>query len=228
MQEAYQLPGLLGVGLGLGMLHALDADHIAAVSALSARSPRLRTCLAFSIRWGAGHALMLGLLALAVIYFDLKLPAAFSNLAEQLVAAVLIAIGLLTLLALRGRRLRLSLHRHANRPPHLHWRYADELTAATPHHNHQPLWIGMLHGAAGAAPLLAMLPLALSQRPGLALVYIAVFGLSVTLAMALFGGALGMTLQHLAQRGGRVLRYMQTSLASFSIGMGAWMLFALH
>ena len=64
---AIEMFSLLLTGLGLGLLHALDADHVMAVSALSNRKPSLQRTLKFSANWAIGHGsvlIMLGLLFL--------------------------------------------------------------------------------------------------------------------------------------------------------------------
>ena len=50
---------LLMTGLGLGLLHALDADHVMAVSALSNRKPDFKRTLKFSASWAIGHGSVL-------------------------------------------------------------------------------------------------------------------------------------------------------------------------
>ena len=53
------IPGLFTLAFGLGLLHALDADHIAAVSGLTGHRPSLKNSLRFCLRWAIGHGSVL-------------------------------------------------------------------------------------------------------------------------------------------------------------------------
>lgn len=226
MLEGMYLHSALLMSIGLGLLHALDADHIAAVTALNARTVKTRRCVLFSLHWGLGHALLLLVLGALVFGFGIALPARFGAIADQLVAVLLIVIGIGVLLSVYQRRVRLTWHRHEGGRPHLHWCVAVEAQANQPRHDHRALLVGMLHGAAGAGPVLALLPVALVKSPVWALAYVGVFGLSVALAMMVFGGVLGALLSRLVRHGVQFMRNVQIGVASLSIGTGAWMLFA--
>ena len=67
------LPAALGLGLLLGLRHALDADHVAAVSTLVSQHRSLtRSCLLGAF-WGAGHTMALMAAGVAVIAFKLSI-----------------------------------------------------------------------------------------------------------------------------------------------------------
>src|SRR5207248_1092940 len=53
----------LGLGFLLGMQHALEADHIAAVSSIAARRTDIGDILKHGLTWGLGHTLTLFALA---------------------------------------------------------------------------------------------------------------------------------------------------------------------
>ncbi len=48
------LPLLTAVSLGF--LHALEPDHMAAVTTFVSRRPRPREAVGFGVRWGLGHS----------------------------------------------------------------------------------------------------------------------------------------------------------------------------
>ncbi|OUS33932.1 urease accessory protein, partial [Oleispira antarctica] len=85
---------LLVTGLGLGLLHALDADHVMAVSALSNRKPSLKRTLKFSANWALGHGSVLILLGLLFFGLGIALPETIQKLAESSVGVLLIGLGL--------------------------------------------------------------------------------------------------------------------------------------
>jgi nickel/cobalt exporter len=220
---------LLSLAFGLGLLHALDADHIMAVSGLAARRPSLRNSLRFCARWAVGHGLTLLLIGSAVLMLGMAIPERLSAVAEALVGAVLIAIGLWVLWNLRCSRAHLHFHDHDNLPPHAHWhghhQHATQHDADKHQHQHSAVFVGVLHGTAGSAPLLALIPLAsLGHSPWLGMAYLALFSLGVLLAMFLFGGLLGSSFDWLSRRGDNVLRVTRACVATSSMVFGIYLL----
>ena len=220
---------LLSLAFGLGLLHALDADHIMAVSGLAARRPSLRNSLRFCARWAVGHGLTLLLIGGAVLLLGMAIPERLSAAAETLVGVVLIVIGLWALWDLRRARAHLHFHDHDNLPPHAHWhghnQYTTQHDADEHRHQHSAVFVGVLHGTAGSAPLLALIPLAsLGHSPWLGMAYLALFSLGVLLAMFLFGGLLGSSFDWLSRRGNSALRLTRTIVAASSMIFGVYLL----
>jgi sulfite exporter TauE/SafE len=114
---------------------------------------------------------------------------------------------------------------------HAHWHgHAHDVSDASDvndsgahRHRHGALMVGMLHGTAGSAPLLALLPLSAQARPWFGVAYLLLFGFGVLLSMLLFGGALGALFRGLAQRSERLVRSLRMSVALGSIGFGGWL-----
>ena len=226
MPQDMHLLSLLLMGLGLGVLHALDADHIAAVAGLGARRPAVRDCMRFSLHWGLGHAGLLLLLAVLAYGLDMRLPERFAAVLDVVVAALLIGIGVSVLLGMHRKRLRLSLHRHPGGYLHLHWR-SDATGLQRMHtHDHRAVLIGMLHGAAGSGPVLALLPTLLRDSLIWSVAFIGVFALTVACTMFAFGGALGIGFERLALTGTVWVQRLQGTVGALSIGIGTWMLLA--
>ncbi|MEZ4432716.1 MAG: hypothetical protein R3F65_09905 [bacterium] len=149
-------------GLLAGSAHVVTGpDHLAAVAPLAVAHPT--RAAAAGARWGLGHGLgvaalgALGLAARQAIDID-----AWSTAAESLVGFLLIAIGAWAIR--RAGRLVIHDHPHAHdgdrhAHPHLHVAVADhDHPDAHRAHRHAPLWIGALHGAAGAGHLFGVLP----------------------------------------------------------------------
>jgi len=202
------------LGTVLGMRHALEPDHLAAVSTMLAenRNPRLAPWLgAF---WGLGHSLGLlllgGLLALA----QAQLPDVWGNTLELLVALMLCSLGARAMWnAWSGARLRVAIvhhhggvmHVHREPPPHVHvgrWTLLKK-----------PLGVGVVHGLAGSG---AMVALVLAEQPTFAqqLLHITLFGLGSVVGMAALAGTAG----------AGVARLMQKPRVSFSLLMGSGLL----
>lgn len=216
---------LLTMAFGFGLLHALDADHIAAVSALACRREEgsRRAVWRFCLQWASGHGLVLLLVGAAVLLAGMAIPEQLSHLAESLVGLVLLVIGFSVLRDLWRRRLSVRFHRHHNSLPHAHWDSLEEAAS----HGHAPLLVGMMHGMAGSAPLLVLLPLTMQHSPWMGMAYLLLFGIGVLLTMLLFGGLLGWLLQRLADRAGEVVVTLRAAVGVFAIGFGGWLLHGL-
>jgi len=219
---------ILILAFGLGMLHALDADHVMAVTGLAAQRPGLRQSLRFCSRWAIGHGLALLFIGGAVLLLGMAIPATLSAIAESLVGLVLIAIGLWVIVDLYRRRAHLHFHHHDDLPRHAHWHTHHPVKdhARDSHqHTHRAVMVGLLHGTAGSAPLLALLPLtAMGESPWLGMAYLLLFGLGVLLAMFIFGGMLGSVFNWMMRWGNRTVRIMRGGVAISAMGFGAYLL----
>src|SRR5882762_137896 len=88
---------LLGLGLLLGLRHAMDPDHVVAVAAITARTRRVRPATWLGMMWGMGHTLTLFTVGAAIILFDLAVPARLGLSFELAVALALVVVGILNL-----------------------------------------------------------------------------------------------------------------------------------
>lgn len=183
---------ILSLGFVLGLRHALDADHVAAVSTVLAERPSWRASTVIGFSWGVGHTIVLFCVGLVVLWLRLRIADAVATAAEFAVGAMLVFLG--GSLGFRLVRERWHLHRHdhdGDSHVHLHSH------AVAPHHLHahwwqdsiRPLCIGMAHGLAGSA---ALLLLVVSSSPTVmdGLLYILVFGAGSILGMVLIGAVL--------------------------------------
>ena len=84
---------VLLLGFGLGLVHALDADHVMAVSALASLRPRLSQCFGFALRWGLGHGATLLLLGGSALVLGVALPPSLAEGVERIVGVVMVALG---------------------------------------------------------------------------------------------------------------------------------------
>lgn len=218
---------LLALGAGGGLLHALDADHILAVSTVAAGGDASRRrVLRTALNWALGHGLSLALVTLSVLGFGLAIPEALSSVAELLVGVVLLAAGLSLLRAGWRGEVAVSLHRHRGLPAHVHLHGRDHIDAqgARGLVDHRPVLIGIIHGIAGSAPLLALLPLVIQAQFMLAGLYILLFTLCVALAMCAFGGLLGVLVSGILRRSRRAFDTMRALLGLYALGFGAFWL----
>ena len=202
------LIGTLGLGFLLGVRHALDADHVAAVSTfVSQERGILRACLRGTF-WGIGHTAALLAAGVAVVVFKLRISPALERGVEGVVGLVLVLLGSHVLVRTLGA-VRLHRHEHTHdgtAHSHVHVHVGDVIEHR---HRHlwqaapQPLLMGLLHGLAGSGALI-LLVLTTMPSPVAAVLYVFVFGVGSTTGMLVLSGLIGVPFA-LTARGSRAL-----------------------
>jgi hypothetical protein len=216
------------LGFLFGMRHAIEPDHIAAVSTIVSNEKDFRRSARVGLAWGIGHTLVLLLVGGSLLVLRLEFPERLSSAVELGVGLVLIALGAANLrrAAREGRRGPLHVHSHGP-GTHLH--------AGAVHHVHvgrfvlatRPLILGLLHGFAGTGALAAMI---LASMPTITsgVIYIAVFGAGSMAGMTLVTGVLGKTLENVA-RGSRARAVLIGGAGALSLVVGvAWVWLAVN
>jgi len=210
-------------GLIAGGLHVFAGpDHLAVLAPLALRARRRGW--AVGLRWGLGHSA--GVLAVAVLAFGLRQAALLDGLGgwgERLVGASLIVLGLWGLRGLFRRRLHAHVHEHggeAHVHVHVHAPGEDHHV-----HGHAAFWMGTLHGLAGTAHLVGILP-SLALPDGRQTVgYLGAFATGTVVAMVLFAGSVGFLAP---ERGLRLYRWSLAGASALCVGVGvAWILLPL-
>lgn len=206
------LPALLWLGFLLAMRHALDADHIAAVSTIVARERSLRTAVPIGMLWGLGHSLSLLLVGGAIVAFKVVIPPRLGSSLELCVGVMLVGLGALSL-------------RHAlARRGHVHHRLEEP--ASGRRHPLRPLLIGVVHGLAGSAAV-GLLVLGAVQDVAAGLLYLLVFGLGTMVGMVLFTTALALPVTLLSLRFEPFQRVLGVVTGAASVALGALLAFQI-
>jgi ABC-type nickel/cobalt efflux system permease component RcnA len=203
------MTSILLFGFLLGMRHALDADHLAAIATLATRSRSVGQTVLQGVAWGTGHTLTLMLFGGAVLVLGLALPAQAAQALELAVGVMLVALGADVLFRVRRERVHFHAHHHSGGVQHFHAHsHQDERTPHDPaRHEHRhlrgfpgrALLVGMVHGMAGSAALI-LFSLETLRSPAWGLVYIAIFGLGSILGMALLTAAIAVPLRLTSHR----------------------------
>jgi sulfite exporter TauE/SafE len=220
---------ILGFGLLLGLRHALDADHLAAVSTVLAERPSVTASGVVGLWWGIGHTVSLLMVGAVVLALGLRIPDSFAAVAEGGVAVLLILLGGSLAFRLSQERWHVHSHHHAgDRHLHLH----SHLHHDDHGHEHwaarsaRPLCIGMAHGLAGSAALMLLI---VSTTQGFAqgIAYIAVFGLGSILGMTMIGLTISLPVVCSRAVGRRTFVAVQGLASAASLCLGLWMLVKL-
>jgi cytochrome c biogenesis protein CcdA len=182
--------GILGLGFLLGMQHALEADHIAAVSSLAARRTHIGDIVKHGLTWGLGHTLSLFVFAGVAIWLGHAIPEHFARPLETAVGVMLVGLGAHVLWRLWRDRVHFHRHGHGDGTVHFHAHsHAGETVAharAAHAHAHGFRWrallVGLMHGMAGSAALL-VLAASRASSPAAGLGYVALFGIGSMVGM---------------------------------------------
>jgi high-affinity nickel permease len=215
---------VIGVAVLLGLRHATDPDHLAAVTTLIAskkeHTRRLAAKLGFS--WGLGHASSLFAFGLPIVLYRAYLPGSVLEVAETLIG--LMIIGLALWLLVRWRRGIFHLHAHEHEAAstiHLHG-HAGQPDHAHSVHTRSPFQayaIGVVHGMGGSAGV-GILLLATIHSHAIAVVALALFAFFTAISMALLSSGFGLALSSARVR--RSFHWLAPVLGSTSFAFGVW------
>lgn len=222
-----ELLPLIFLGFSLGLMHALDADHVMAVSALSNQNPSFFKTLWFSANWAIGHGGVLLISGGILFGLGMRIPQLLQHVAEMSVGLLLIAIGLYTFWQFKQQKVSMTVHHHGN-IQHSHWHDHQHLESAQlkpTKDTHLPIMVGSLHGLAGSAPALALIPVASQGDMSTITMYLLVFSLGVMLSMMLFGLCLGSIQRFLKNGYQRAQYWSQRFIAITSMLVGCFWLY---
>lgn len=218
---------LLGVALLLGMRHALDPDHVVAVSTLVAEERRLWPAAWLGFVWGIGHLLSIAAVGLPLLLYRLQLSPRFEDMVDVAVGALLVLLGAVTLWRVARSRVHFDahthdgvVHGHFHRPGHRH------PTVKLARRQWITFGFGVVHGLAGSG---AVAVLALQASPSLsaATLWLLLFGLGTVLGMfavTLFVAAPALTV---ASRRFAVQAGIRTLTGLGSLLFGGYMIWTL-
>ena len=220
------------LGLLLGMRHALDADHLAAVATLVTRSRSLGHTVWQGVAWGAGHTLTLLLFGGAVLVLGLVLPERAALALELAVGIMLVVLGAEVLYRLWRGRVHFHAHRHADGAKHFHAHaHEGESQAHDPdrhQHGHgfplRALLVGMVHGMAGSAALI-LLSLETLRTPAWGLAYIALFGIGSIAGMAALSVVIAIPMRLTSRRLNRSRNGLSVLVGVSTILLGCFVAF---
>jgi len=196
----------------LGLRHATDPDHIAAVTTLvaSGRERAARRAAELGVFWGLGHALTLIVFGLPIVLFEQFLPEALERSAETAVAGVIVFLGVRLLIRWRSGYFHAHAHAH---PRHEHDHRHPVRTRAG------AFGIGLVHGIGGSAGVAVLLLAAVPSR-AVAVGALLVLALFTAVSMAMLTGGFGRMLVQPRVRA--AFGFVAPSLAVGSLAFGCW------
>ncbi len=224
------MTSILLLGLLLGMQHALEADHVAAVSSLCTGTRSVRRIATHGAVWGLGHSLTLFIFAGAAVFLDLRFGVTLAQMLECVVGMMLILLGGQVLFRLWRERLHFHTHHHSNgrTHSHIHSHLGENVDHNPDHHVHahanrlplRTLVVGMVHGLAGSTALV-LLTATTVQDPVIGLLYVGLFSLGSIAGMTALSSLLAVPLAWTAQALTWTHRSLQAVVGVATLVIGA-------
>jgi len=221
---------LLFLGFLIGLTHAFEADHLAALSSMMRRGDSRARAWRRGGFWGLGHMATLALVSLPLLYLGLSPSTPVSASLELMAGLMLLVLGVSVWFRLYRDRVHFHVHAHAGgeRHLHLHSHAKDRGPHRAEAHAHthpdpvagRAFFVGMIHGLAGSAALFVLASTSVTSA-GVAAVYILLFGLGGTLGMAAMSLVLAYPLQLGAGLMTRGYSAVQIMLGGVTVFLGA-------
>jgi ABC-type nickel/cobalt efflux system permease component RcnA len=193
---------VLLISLLLGLRHASDPDHLAAVSTLIASEEqegvRKATFMGFS--WGLGHGTTLVLVGLPLVLLGQYLPESIQQTAEVAIGLIIVVLAIRLLARWRRGVFHAHPHAHASGETHRHLHsHADGSVHDHSHNTHAlrtPLStyaVGLVHGVGGSGGLTLLLLSTIPDPVG-ATGALLVFAAGTAVSMAMLSTAFGLAI----------------------------------
>lgn len=193
---------VLLVSLLLGLRHASDPDHLAAVTTLIASEEHRRISKAtrMGLFWGLGHGTTLIVLGLPLVLLGQYLPERLQQTAEVAIGMIIVALAGRLLVRWHRGVFHTHTHTHDDGAHHRHL-HSHEADGAEHEHSHDvtlrtPLsayGVGLVHGIGGSGGLTLLL-LSTIPDPSEAVVALLIFAAGTAVSMALLSTALGLAI----------------------------------
>lgn len=203
------------LGFVVGLRHATEADHVAAVSAIVARERTVRGAALIGAAWGLGHTITLLLLGGAIVAFGLTVPKSLALSLELCVGAMLIGLGVWNFVA-RARRVHAHPHEHAT----------DGASGTRLRRAMRPLVVGSMHGLAGSAAA-ALLVAATARSVSWGLAYLLILGLGTMLGMTAITAVIALPLGKALRRFDRAEAWLRIGSGALSCAIGAMVVYEI-
>jgi len=229
------ISNLFLIGLLLGMRHALEADHIAAIATLTSKKQPLSYTIKQGVAWGAGHTITLLLFGSIVIFIDTIIPEYLAMRLEIAVGVMLIILGADVLRRVFLNKIHFHEHKHNNGNHHFHAHsHAGELMSKHDklQHDHQhtnkfpvkALLIGLMHGMAGSAAVI-ILTMEMGTTPMQGVFYILLFGIGSIIGMVLLTVAISLPIRLFSRQLTFAHNIFQMLIGVITIGLGVMVIY---
>ncbi|MBV7506759.1 sulfite exporter TauE/SafE family protein [Bacillus sp. sid0103] len=184
---------ILALGFVLGIKHAIEPDHVIAVSTIASQSKKLFRSSLAGVFWGIGHTATLFIMGIILIFMKGEIPEEWAMSLEFLVGIMLVYLGASTLLSFKNIHVHQHehdgenhkhVHSHTNSGQHVHKHKHKNVSYL------RSLVIGLVHGLAGSGAMV-LLTMSTVKSVWEAAVYILIFGVGTIIGMLFFTTIIG-------------------------------------
>jgi sulfite exporter TauE/SafE len=217
---------VLLIGFVLGLQHAIEADHLAAVSTIVSEKKSLLSASIVGGLWGVGHTISLFAVGILVIFLKLQISESVEAKLEAIVGGMLVLLGMNALRKLfTAEKIHVHTHEHGERE-HVHLHTHSTERTETSHHRFSPrsIGIGMVHGLAGSAALMLLVVPTIAS-PAIALVYILIFGVGSIGGMMAMSLLIGLPVHFTANRFEFLNKGIRLCAGVFSLALGGFIVY---
>lgn len=230
------LMAALGLGVILGIRHALDPDHVVAVSTIVSEYKNPFRSFWIGISWGLGHTTTLLMIGIVIIGLRLTIPDRLALLFEFLVGIMLVGLGMQVIYKFSRGKIHQHDHGHAqNAHQHYHSHTKDQShpkrhhllqAVGKPFLRKKSYLVGTAHGVAGSAAM-TLLILASIESTLAGMVYILVFGLGSVLSMGIMTILISFPFVVSANRLPNLNRSIQLTVGTASVLFGGFLMYEI-
>ena len=216
---------VLVIGFILGLQHAIEADHLAAVSTIVTEKDNLWSASLVGGLWGLGHTISLFIVGVVVIFLKLQISETLEARLEAAVGVMLILLGINALISAIRKRPHIHTHSHGG-IKHVHFHTHSQNESTHTHHSLSPrsIIVGMVHGLAGSAALM-LLVLPVITSPLLAIAYILVFGAGSIGGMMAMSFLFGLPIYLTAKYFSLMNTIIRLLAGAFSLSLGVFIFY---
>lgn len=188
------LLSVLALGFILGLKHALEPDHIIAVSTIAAQSKKLIRSAMAGVFWGIGHTATLFITGMAMIFMKGEIPEKWTMTLEFCVGIMLVYLGISSMISFKNVHVHkehqdggelICVHSHSHRGGHQHTNRSQHA-----YFNTKSTIVGLVHGLAGSAAMV-LLTMSTVDSAWEGALYILVFGAGTVAGMLFFTTIIG-------------------------------------
>ncbi len=239
MEEQLAELGLIAaliLGIVLGFRHALDPDHVVAVSTIVSEYRNPFRSFWVGISWGLGHTTTLFLVGIVIIALRLAIPERLALFLEFAVGIMLVGLGVQVIYSHWKKKIHQHAHGHEE-DAHSHFHAHTENPAHSPEHHgvrgvgkpffrKKSYFIGTIQGLAGSAAL-TLLVLASIDSPLAGIGYILLFGLGSVLSMGVMTVIISLPFVFSANRLPNLNSFIQPGVGVLSILFGVFLMYRI-
>lgn len=171
----FSLLSLLALGCVLGIKHAIEPDHVVAVSTIASKSNKIWSASLAGAFWGIGHTATLFAVGMFLIFTKTEIPEKWAMLLEFCVGVMIVYLGMYSILSMKKKEQR-----------HLHDGRSERNLSYT-----KTMLIGIMHGFAGSAAMV-LLTMSLIDTAWQGALFILVFGVGTVAGMLIATTIIGL------------------------------------